>query len=257
MKYSIQKAQTRIASLQFEIQNVKDISNRITFIKKKESGNELEFNKLVEEYVGKRKRVGIHLTGPIQDCRSFLKSGDLVKTVQQPATAAQQIGFFSGWNITGMFGYANMPNNQENSPQKSKEEETESLAIIAKADKDLSCDSICDTLTKLATKIGTTHPERMSVWLNQLQLCFGIMYRSCLNLYTESKEVEKLKDFLVGELEFTKQALEAAKKSNLSIQNELKNTIEVYQSLMKILDERLSNSKAEKCGYSSFFVHYR
>lgn len=216
---SLQKTRIQITSMQAEIINLKDSSS---LFKKKDISEEAEFNKLVDEYIGKRKRIGKGVVDYIKNCKTFITVGNLDKQ----ATTSQSTSFFSGFG--GIFGYGSYPvETPETAHKKAKEDEAEVFANIAKTDKDLNSESISDLLTKLAINLRVTHPEKMTTWLSHLQLCFGMMYSSCLNLYIEAKEVEKLKDYLVGELEISKQALEGVKKINSINQNELKSTIEV------------------------------
>ena len=229
-----QRTKSRTMDLEKTIDKVKKDDKRFAFLRKINTTTDPEFNKLIDEYICKRKAIGSILLKPITDARNFIYSGDIQKKGSPEKKPESAAGFFGGWNLGNMLGLApdstRIPGTvaavKPPLPVQ-KQEEDLSLFGIANSDKHISPETICGMLNKIATRIGTAQPDKISLWLNQLQLCFGMLFRSSLQFYLEAVDVEKLKNFLVTRLEDLKTKLKLSRKQGEELKKQAEDALEV------------------------------
>eukprot|EP01022_Parablepharisma_sp_SALTPOND_P016521 TRINITY_DN2443_c0_g1_i1.p1 TRINITY_DN2443_c0_g1~~TRINITY_DN2443_c0_g1_i1.p1 ORF type:complete len:768 (-),score=102.31 TRINITY_DN2443_c0_g1_i1:1348-3651(-) len=262
-------ARTQMTSLQKIIEKLKDDDKRFAFLKKLKVAVDPEFNKLIDEYICKKKPIGSFLAKSILDSRNFIYTGDIQKKAMVEKKSDSSGGFFSGWGLSTVWNLAldvtNIPGTVS-SKSASAQPEDDSLVIesIVNTEKHMSPETICGMLNKMATKIGSSQPGRMSQWINQLQLCFSMLFRGCMQFYSEAKDLEKLKNFLVDRLEGVKEKLKLIRKENEIMRKEVESIKEVgfYKNIekkkqvkefmvkkMKALDTQNLVLNADRIGY--------
>jgi len=225
----LRTAKVKINTLKGSIEDLKS-EERFNFLK-----DDAELVKLVDEFICKRNPIGTNLIKSLIDSRNFMYNGEIEK---------KESGILSGWSLSSMLGLSN----------KEKEPEDRGVEEIIEGEKGTTPENICITLNKAAARIGARHPEKMSKWINQLQLCFGMLFKSSIEFYVEAKKVEKVKNFLIKRLDEVKQKLLDTKKQNQDIKIALRNANEVKDIMckkMKALDtqnlllnaERVKNRK--------------
>eukprot|EP00826_Nyctotherus_ovalis_P001411 TRINITY_DN10219_c0_g1_i6.p1 TRINITY_DN10219_c0_g1~~TRINITY_DN10219_c0_g1_i6.p1 ORF type:complete len:654 (-),score=145.75 TRINITY_DN10219_c0_g1_i6:288-2249(-) len=207
------KAKAKVNELQSTIQKLGDDDARFSFLKDKKLATEPEFVRLIDEFVCKRRAIGASLVRPLVSSRNFLYSGEMEKSDKKE-------GIFSGWSLTSMLGLSNQPKEPKDSEEKTLEE-------LITAEKESNPENICATLNRVAARIGSSHPEKMSRWINQLQLCFGMLFKGSMEFYAEAKRIEKVKNFLIDKLEQLRQKLADTKNQNQDMKTALKNVREV------------------------------
>lgn len=217
------KAKAKINELQNTIQRLGDDDARFGFLKDKNLGADPEFVKLVDEFVCKRRAIGASLVKPLVSSRNFLYSGEMERSEKKE-------GIFSGWSLTSMLGLSSQP-------KEAKDSEEKILEGLIAAEKGNNPENICATLNRVAARIGSSHPERMSRWINQLQLCFGMLFRGSMEFYAEARRVERAKDFLVDRLELLRQKLVDVKNQNQDVKSALKSAREVKEVMSRKVRE--------------------
>jgi hypothetical protein len=220
----VRRAKVKVNSLEQDIEKLRS-DERFNFLK-----DDPELVKLVDEFICKRKPIGSNIIKPLTDSRNFMHNGEIEK---------KDAGMFSGWSLSSVFGLGS----------KGREGENGGVEEIIEREKETTPENICAILNKVAARIGARQPEKMSKWINQLQLCFGVLFKASMELYVEAKKVEKVKDFLVRRLEQLKQKLLDTKKQNQDMKIALRNANEVKDMMckkMKALDTQNLLLNAEK-----------
>ncbi len=224
------RAKAKTAALELALQKVRDDDKRFAFLRKIKVASDPEFNRLIDDYICKHRTIGSSLSKPVTECRSFIYSGDIQRRTAPVDKKPEAGGFFSGWglsNVFGMGGEVEVPGTVKKPAGEEKADANDSdgadLGTIANTDKHVSAETICGMLSKMAGRIKASQPEKLNTWLNQLQLCFGALFRSTLQFYTEARDVEKLKDLLVDRLETVKQKMKDLNSKNADLLKEIEN----------------------------------
>ncbi len=253
---TVRRAKAKIAELEQTVKEVKDDDKRFAFLKKIKVAADPEFNSLIDEYICKRKAIGLALTKPVTECRAFIYTGDTQKKVASAERKQESSGsgFFSGWGIGSVFGMGDVqiPGTKEEKKTPTADSEEADLGTIAAAEIGTAPETISGLLSKMAARIRTFQPERASMWLNQLQLCLGTLFRATLQFYTEAKNVEKLKNFLIDRLDILKEKLKESKAQVEQLSKQLENLDEVKEGIskkMRLLDSQNLLLNTEKIGY--------
>ena len=72
----------------------------------------------------------------------------------------------------------------------------------------------------------------MSQWIDNLQKCFGMLFKGCIDLYIESTNVEKVKNHLINTIEMVKGKTNQLNKQNEELKNDNKNLREVLLTVI-------------------------
>ena len=224
---------TKVKRLEETIEGLKENDKKFEFLKGANVSSDPEFTRLVDEYICKKKVIGNALIKPLVDSRSFLYSGDIDNKSLPNKKPEDSGGFFSGWGISSVLNFAKntiaIPKDTQN------KKEIETLNLIINSEKQLTPSSICEMLNKMALELRQKQASRLSVWVKQLQLCFGMLFKGCIEFYLEAKDIEKLKDFLLYRVEDLKKKLTA-----ITIQrDEHCKSIENARELMNYMSEKV------------------
>jgi len=237
-------AQKSLQNLEKIITKLKNDDKRFNFLKKIKISTDPEFNRLVDEYICKKKQIGSSLLKPLTESRNFIYTGETQKKApieKKPDMQTQQSGFFSG--LASVFSLVSEQTNIPGTMQKPMpsispplDDENDTLEVLSNSDKHISPETICGLLNKMAARIGSSQPDKMNRWLNQLQLCFGMLFKACIQFYLEAKDLEKLKNFLVDRLDGLKEKMKNEKIKEETRLKEIENIKDVFFNFCKNID---------------------
>ena len=248
-----QNAKVKIGLLENTIESLKSDDKRFAFLKEINVSSDPEITRLIEKYICHKETIGSMIVKPLMNSRSFIYTGDMQGSLTQEKKHDNSGGFFSNWKLGSMINYAietiSIPGT--NQPSKSNQIES-SIDSVLSSEKQISPESICDMLNKMARKIRLSEPTKLNQWLNQLQLCFGVLFKGCLQFYLEAKDIEKLKNFLLYRFEELKQKYANAIKQKDEFYKNMQNALEekkIAIDKMKILDTQNFVLNSEKVQY--------
>eukprot|EP00826_Nyctotherus_ovalis_P038882 TRINITY_DN3680_c0_g3_i2.p1 TRINITY_DN3680_c0_g3~~TRINITY_DN3680_c0_g3_i2.p1 ORF type:complete len:300 (-),score=71.00 TRINITY_DN3680_c0_g3_i2:164-1063(-) len=196
-----------------------------------------EFARLVDQYICKKKVIGSALVKPLVDSRSFIYTGDMESKALPEKKQEESGGFFSGWGLGTVLNFAKSTMNISGTASSGKDgqnkKEMESLNLVVNSEKQLTPSSICEMLNKMAIELRLKQASRLNVWIKQLQMCFGMLFKGCIQFYLEAKDIEKLKDFLLYRVEDLKQKLTAVIIQKEEYSKSLENMRELKEYISK------------------------
>lgn len=204
---------SKIKLLEETIEILKEDERRFAFVKGTNVSSDPEFTRLVDQYICKKKVIGSALVKPLVDSRSFIYTGDMESKTLPGKKQEESGGFFSGWGLNTVLNFAKNTMNIAGTASSSKDaqsrKEAESLNLVVNSERQLTPSSICEMLNKMAIELRLKQASKLNVWIKQLQMCFGMLFKGCIQFYLEAKDIEKLKDFLLYRVEDLKQKLTA------------------------------------------------
>ncbi len=201
------RAKDSINTLQTKIELMKDDDKRFAFLKTTEGGaTDEEVKRLIDEYICKRKRLGDSLVKIVQDCQSFIYTGETYQEGKKQILAGKDGtggGLLSALKgMIGMGGDVAAAKDPAAAAALPKEEDPAVvLSGIISGEKSATLDSAVAILSNTGNKLAKVSQERVAKWVMTLHRSFVLLFRSTLNFYCEARDVEKLKDFLSSRFE--------------------------------------------------------
>ncbi len=226
VKHVAIRAKASIGAMQEKIDFLRNDDKRFAFLKGVEGTSpDEEVKRLIDEFICKRKRLGDSLVKIVQDCKSFIYTGETYQEGKKQAAKQEGGGLFSAF--TGMLGMGGAAAAKE--PEAKEEDPAAILAAIVSSERNTALESVVTILNNTGSKMSKVSQERVNRWVTTMQRCFVVLFKSVLCFYCEAKDVENLKDFLTDRFE-------KLKDRNKELKDESKKVLDQINELISVPD---------------------